>query len=57
MRSRKGSVVDRHRSHADLDQDPTFYFDADPDPDLDPVPSFQRVEKSEKSKKKYIFLL
>ncbi len=26
--------VDRHRDDADLDPDPTFYFEADPDPQV-----------------------
>jgi hypothetical protein len=30
-------VVDQHRFDADADQDPTFHFDADHNPDSDPT--------------------
>ncbi len=39
------SVVDRHRF--DVDQDPTFPLDADPDLDLDPIARFTHVGQSE----------
>jgi hypothetical protein len=41
-----GSVVDRHPFDAYQDQEPTFHFDADRDPDP-PSPSFKLVGKSD----------
>jgi hypothetical protein len=32
--------MDQHSFDADLNQDPTFHFDADPDPEQDPTLSF-----------------
>jgi hypothetical protein len=42
---KRSRVVDRRRVDADRDWDPTFHFDADPDPY--PELSFTRVRKSE----------